>query len=91
MTTAPPKAAFEALRQGFDSTPQRSHSLAADAYTDPAWFAAEREAIFARSWRWVCHGETLRERGAYVATELAGRPILLVRGRDGTLRGFYNV
>lgn len=91
MTSAPPKAAFEALHRGFDDSPQRSHSLASDAYTDPAWFAAEREAIFARSWRWVCHGEKLRERGAYVATELAGRPIMLVRGRDGALRGFYNV
>src|SRR5699024_10741368 len=40
---------------------------------------------------WVCHEESLRENGAYLAVEVAGRPIFLTRGQDGELRGFYNV
>ena len=51
----------------------------------------EREAIFARTWRWVCHVEKVRAPGAYLATEVAGRPVAIVRDREGCLRAFYNV
>jgi choline monooxygenase len=90
--TAPIAAAeFEAIRAGFHADPARSQSLRAEAYVDPRWYAFEREAIFARSWRWVCHVEKLRAPGRFVTTEIAGRPVCVVRDRDGVLRAFYNV
>ena len=79
------------IRRGYDSeNPAASMSLAAEAYVDPFWFDVETGAVFARSWQWVCHAEKLREPGSYVATEIAGRPIVLVRDGD-RLRAFYNV
>ncbi|MEM9625570.1 MAG: ring-hydroxylating oxygenase subunit alpha [Pseudomonadota bacterium] len=76
---------------GYHEKPERSLSLCAEAYTDSAWLAYERDAIFSKSWQWVCHVEKLRKPGAYVTTEIAGRPICVVRDKSGTLRAFYNV
>jgi phenylpropionate dioxygenase-like ring-hydroxylating dioxygenase large terminal subunit len=91
MTAPISPAEFAAIRAGFHADPARSQSLRAEAYVDPRWFAFEREAIFARSWRWVCHVEKLREPGRFVTAEIAGRPICVVRDREGVLRAFYNV
>mgnify|MGYP006274826845 CR=1 FL=1 len=91
MTAPISPAEFEAIRAGFHADPARSQSLRAEAYVDPRWFAVEREAIFARTWRWVCHVEKLREQGSFVTAEIAGRPICVVRDREGALRAFYNV
>ena len=39
----------------------------------------------------VARAEQLREPGQYITCDVAAEPILLVTGRDGVLRGFYNV
>ncbi|MEL7466222.1 MAG: ring-hydroxylating oxygenase subunit alpha [Pseudomonadota bacterium] len=82
---------FAAVRRGYDPDPAASLSLAAEAYTDPRWHQADAEAIFSKTWRWVCHVEKVRAPGAYVAVEVAGRPVVVVRDREGALRAFYNV
>lgn len=66
-------------------------SLHATAYVDPSWFEVDQRSIITRSWQWWCHGERLRQPGQYVAGEVAGMPIVAVRGHDGQLRAFYNV
>src|SRR5699024_6372754 len=80
-----------AIAEGYDKSPTRSSTIKADAYTQQAWFDLEQRTLFARSWQWVCHVESLREPGSYIAMEVAGMPIFIVRGQDGELRGFYNV
>ena len=80
-----------AVAGGYDPKPGKSHSLKAEAYTQPAWYRFEQDAIFARTWQWVCHAEVVRSPGAYIALEVAGRPIAVVRDKTGTLRAFYNV
>ncbi|HEY7316224.1 MAG TPA: aromatic ring-hydroxylating dioxygenase subunit alpha [Candidatus Binatia bacterium] len=60
-------------------------------YTDPRIFELEKQTVFARSWQVVGRADQVREPGRYITCELAGEPILLVRGRDGMLRGFFNV
>jgi len=79
------------IAQGYTADPAASMSLHSDAYTEPRWFELERREVFARSWQWVCHQEKLREPGSYVATEVAGMPIVVVRDKAGGLRAFYNV
>lgn len=61
------------------------------AYTDPAFFAAERALTFSRNW--VCAGVAgdLPQAGDQVPFELAGMPLLLVRGQDGAIRAFHNI
>lgn len=91
MALAPSQQDISRISEGFDRDPARSYSLRSEAYTNPLWADFERDAIFKRSWQWVCYGEKLREPGAFVATEVADQPICIVRDRQGVLRAFYNV
>ncbi|MDU8943593.1 aromatic ring-hydroxylating oxygenase subunit alpha [Ovoidimarina sediminis] len=91
MTPGPTRKDVAAIRSGYDPDPARSLSLRAEAYTDPCWFAADRDAILRTSWQWVCHVEKLRTPGAYVTAEIAGHPIAILRDTGGTLRAFYNI
>jgi phenylpropionate dioxygenase-like ring-hydroxylating dioxygenase large terminal subunit len=79
------------LAAGFDPDPARSMSLRSEAYTDAKWAAADLEAIFARTWQWICHVEKVAAPGSYVTATIAGMSIAVVRDRDGSLRAFYNV
>lgn len=81
----------DGVADGFHVEPGSSMSLRAEANTEDKWAAADLQAIFARSWQWVCHVEKLASPGSYVSTEVAGMPVAVVRGRDGDLRAFYNV
>jgi choline monooxygenase len=69
----------------------RAWTLPAKLYFDPLVYAAEKETLFARTWQVVGHRDQVKNAGDYFTTELVGEPLLLVRGGDGTLRGFYNV
>ncbi|MEA2518444.1 MAG: glycine betaine catabolism [Chloroflexota bacterium] len=61
------------------------------AYHEPAIFEWERENVLRRDWLIVGRVEDAAEPGAYFTAELDGEPLLVVRGRDGVLRAFYNV
>jgi choline monooxygenase len=70
---------------------ERARTLPARWYHDPDLFALEKRVVFGGSWQPVARQELLAEPGAFATTEIAGDPILLVRGEDGVLRGFFNV
>jgi choline monooxygenase len=76
---------------GFHEDPAQSMSLRSETYTDPRWLDVDVQAIFARTWQWVCHVERLASPGSYVSATVAGMPVAVVRGRDRRLRAFYNV
>jgi choline monooxygenase len=76
---------------GVHSDVARSWTLPSNLYTDPAVLAAEKDKIFARTWQLVGRSEQVRNAGDYFTTEVAGEPLLVARGADGYLRGFYNV
>ncbi len=59
-------------------------------YTDPLFFQLERERIFARSWLFAGHESEWPGPGSYRAFTRSGAPIVIVRGDDKILRGFYN-
>ena len=75
----------------FDRDPERSYNLAAAYYFDPAVYEKEKETIFYRSWNFVCHVEQVRDIGGYATAMVADQNVFVIRGRDGVLRGFYNV
>jgi choline monooxygenase len=60
-------------------------------YTDPRILELEQRTVFARTWQLVARLDQLRDPGCYVTAEVAGEPIVVVRGGDGVLRGFFNV
>ncbi len=66
-------------------------TIPAPWYVDPRVYDLERRTVFARTWQLVGRAEQVREPGQYVTAELAGEPVLVVRGGDGELRGFFNV
>ena len=66
-------------------------TIPASWYTDERVFELERQTVFGRSWQLAARLDQLREPGHYVTTEISGEPIVIVRGSDGELRGFFNV
>jgi len=60
---------------------------------DPAYYEAEREAVFKRTWLNVGRVERLSRTGSYFTRELAvaDTSLILVRGKDGQIRAFHNI
>jgi len=59
-------------------------------YTDPAFFELERAHLWKRSWLYAAHDSELVGPGSYKLSNIAGAPILLVRGEDDVVRAFFN-
>lgn len=66
------------------------HALPRAFYNDPGIFAFDMEAIYLASWLMAGFDCELPRPGSYLSLTIAGSPILLVRGRDGQVRGFHN-
>ena len=72
--------------------PYRAASLLPGrAYHDDAIHAFELDRFFGHDWVVVGREEDAPDPGTYFLAEVADEPLILVRGRDGVLRGFYNV
>jgi choline monooxygenase len=65
--------------------------LPREAYTDPAFLARERHDVFDASWVFVGAADSMPNPGDVLPFDLLGRPIVLVRQRDGDIRAFHNV
>jgi choline monooxygenase len=70
---------------------ERAHTIPAPWYTDTRLEALENSAIFARTWQMAGRADQIIRPGDFVTAEIAGEPIVVVRGADGALRAFYNV
>src|SRR5580765_6900588 len=60
-------------------------------YTDERIFELEKESVFTKSWQVAARLDQLSNSGDYITTEIADEPIVIVRGSDNNLRGFFNV
>jgi choline monooxygenase len=60
-------------------------------YTNKDLYDLELETVFSRSWQLAARLDQVRQSGEYVTTDIAGEPIVIVRGNDGFLRSFFNV
>src|SRR5579872_5922863 len=74
-----------------DASVGNSWTLPADVYFDPTLLERERQDLFGKTWQIVGRREQVAGTGDYFTTELADEPLLIVRGGDAVLRGFYNV
>ena len=70
--------------------PLAGWSLPAWTYSDPEFFAAEKERVFAPSWQVVCHVSDVPEAGDWRSIEIIGESVIVVRQKDGGLRAFAN-
>lgn len=65
-------------------------SVSADIYVDPQRFAAEKAQLFRRLPLLLAATCELAEPGHYKTLDVAGVPVLLVRGADRQVRAFLN-
>ncbi|MEY8839619.1 SRPBCC family protein [Cribrihabitans sp. XS_ASV171] len=65
--------------------------LPAWAYTNPELLEAEKDLLFRAHWQVVCHESDIPEPGDFVTLDCVGERALVIRGRDGVVRGFHNL
>jgi choline monooxygenase len=70
----------------------------ADASTIPApWYVdariaeLENKTVFSHTWQMVGRVDQVAKPGQFVTATVAREPLVVVRGNDGLLRGFFNV
>jgi choline monooxygenase len=69
----------------------QAYTIPAAWYTDPRVAHLELQSVFSRNWQAVGRLAQLEKPGDYITASVANEPIVVVRGRDGKLRAFYNV
>jgi choline monooxygenase len=74
-----------------DAPLAEASTIPAAWYTDQRIFELERQAVFGSSWQFAARVDQLGEPGDYVTAEIADEPIVIVRGSDNVVRGFFNV
>ena len=70
---------------------EKARTLPAEWYHRADVFEFERRHIFTNSWQAVARADQLTQPGSFVAADVAGEPIVIVRDGSGVLRAFYNV
>lgn len=68
----------------------REDEVHRDVYTDPELFALEQEHLFRNTWIYLGHDSQVPKPGDFYTADIAGRPLLMLRGGDGVLRVLYN-
>ncbi|HKX41812.1 MAG TPA: Rieske 2Fe-2S domain-containing protein, partial [Burkholderiaceae bacterium] len=61
-----------------------------DLYLSPALFALEQRHFFANTWNYVGHASQVPAAGDFIAVEIAGQPLLMVRQADGGIHVLHN-
>ncbi len=70
---------------------EEADTIPAPWYFDAQIEGAERTQVFGRNWIAVGRVDQVASKGQFFTVEIAGEPLVIVRGADGVLRGFYNV
>src|SRR5215471_2454148 len=60
-------------------------------YFDPGIAEMEEQSVFGKTWQVAGRADQAGENGSFFTADVAGEPIVIVRGDDGVLRAFYNV
>jgi Rieske 2Fe-2S family protein len=68
-----------------------ARTMPGELYTSPTILAEETERIFARHWSCVGRASRVAQSGDFMVCTVAGESLIVVRGRDGRLRAFFNV
>src|SRR5277367_5582817 len=84
---------LDELVAAFDATAPlaRAATIPASWYTDARIAELERRSVWHGRWQVAGRAAEVEEPGQYLTTEIAGEPIVVVRGHDRVLRAFFNV
>ena len=61
------------------------------AYHSPALLELEKEHVFRNHWQIAGHVSDVPNAGDYLTMDVVGERALIVRGKDGVVRGFHNL
>src|SRR5258707_4778687 len=60
-------------------------------YFEPRVGELEQQSVFAKTWQVVGRADQVRGKGGFFTAGLGEEPIVVVRGEDGALPGFFYV
>ena len=79
------------FRSKFSADEAQSYTLPAHYYYDPAIREREGEEIWFKSWLPVGYLSDLANPGDYITAKILDQLVFVIRGKDQTLRAYYNV
>ena len=79
------------VRNGKDPGQVRGDPIDAARYYSPEFMAREWDMLWTRVWHIAGRENQLSEPGDYIVHDFMHESVIIVRQRDGSLRGFYNV
>jgi phenylpropionate dioxygenase-like ring-hydroxylating dioxygenase large terminal subunit len=91
MTQHDPALAIAELRANVAVPFERARAMPKSVYTSPDFAKAEQEHIFGREWLCAGRADALPNPGDYLTMTIAGEPVIILRDREGVLRGMSNV
>ena len=74
-----------------DAPLEMAYTIPAPWYIDRGVAGLEREKVFGNNWIAVGRVDQVSAPGHFFTLDLAGEPLIVVRGADNVLRAFYNV
>ena len=69
----------------------RAFTIPSPWYTNIDLYSLELQTVFTNSWQLAARIDQLERPGQFVATDVGTEPVVIVRGADNVLRGFFNV
>jgi choline monooxygenase len=69
----------------------QAYTIPASWYINKDLYELELQTVFSNSWQLGARRDQLGKAGQYVTTNIGTEPVVIVRGSDGLLRGFFNV
>ena len=82
----PLESIFNAILATAAKPLERSMTLPAASYTEPAFHEFETAEIFRKEWISTCHISQIPNAGDFVRIDICGEPMLVVRGKDMAVR-----
>ncbi|WP_134702460.1 aromatic ring-hydroxylating dioxygenase subunit alpha [Ammoniphilus sp. YIM 78166] len=74
-----------------ETTQPEEGKIPAYILSDPTIYKLEHEKIFLKTWVFIGHESEVPNNGDYITRDLAGYSVIVSRGEDGVIRGFYNM
>jgi nitrite reductase/ring-hydroxylating ferredoxin subunit len=87
----PALSPIEELRANVATPFERARAMPKSVYVSEDFARAEQEHIFAKEWLCAGRADALANPGDYMTMEISGEPVIILRDREGQLRGLSNV
>lgn len=68
----------------------REFRVSTSAYRGPEVFEHEMQAIFYKTWIFLCHESEIAQPGDFKSTQIGTRPVIVARDREGRINAFLN-